>query len=95
MLILIFLFTTLNQDLFETEQDKDFETILFELEMLKNNPIDLNIADLKELSKIPFLKPVDCLKIIGYREKLGRFETVDDLLKIKGFNKELMERRAE
>ena len=91
MLILIFLFTTLNQDLFETEQDKDFETILFELEMLKNNPIDLNIADLKELSKIPFLKPVDCLKIIGYREKLGRFETVDDLLKIKGFNKELIE----
>jgi len=91
MLILIFLFNTLNQDLFETEQDKDFETILFELELLKNNPLDLNTADLKELSKIPFLKPVDCLKIIGYREKSGRFETVDDLLKIKGFDKEFIE----
>lgn len=92
MLALIFLLlNTLNQDLFETEQEKDFETILYELEMLKNNPIDLNTADLKELSRLPFLRPVDCLKIIGYREKFGRFETVDDLLKIKGFDRAFVE----
>ncbi|MEO0129431.1 MAG: helix-hairpin-helix domain-containing protein [candidate division WOR-3 bacterium] len=92
MLALIFLlFHTLNQDLFETEQEKDFETILFELENLKNNPVDLNTADLRELSKIPFLKPADCLKIIGYREKFGSFETVDGLLKIKGFDREFVE----
>ncbi len=92
MLIPIFLFfNTLNQELFETEQEKDYETILFELENLKYNPIDLNTADLKELSKIPFLKPADCLKIIGYREKFGRFEKVDDLLKIKGIDKEFVE----
>ncbi len=88
MFIFIFLlFSTLNQELFEIEQEKDFESILDELENLKNNPIDLNTANLIELAKIPFLKPADCFKIIGHREIFGKFETVDDLLKIKGFDR--------
>ncbi|MEO0095793.1 MAG: helix-hairpin-helix domain-containing protein [candidate division WOR-3 bacterium] len=91
MTLVILLFTTLSQDLFETEQEKDFETILFLLEDLKNNPVDLNTADLKELSRIPFLKISDCLRIISYRGKVGMYESVDELYMIKGIDKGLVD----
>lgn len=91
MMTVFFIFATLNQNFFEIEQEKDLETILFELEQLKNNPIDINTADLQQLSKIPFLKIPDCLKIIGYREKYGLYESIDDLLKIKGIDKGLVD----
>ncbi|MEO0166630.1 MAG: helix-hairpin-helix domain-containing protein [candidate division WOR-3 bacterium] len=91
MTLIYLFFLTLNQDFWENAQEKDLETILWELEELKDNPLDLNTAGLEELSKIPFLKPTDCLKIIGYRERYGEFESVDDLLKIKGFEKGLLE----
>lgn len=90
-MIFLFIITIANTDFWETEQQKDFEVILLDLENLKNNPIDLNTADLKDLVKIPFLKVADCLRIIGYREKFGLFESVDDLYKIGGLDKALIE----
>ncbi|MGB9720673.1 MAG: ComEA family DNA-binding protein [bacterium] len=90
-MIFFLIITVVNTDFFETEQQKDFEIILLELENLKNNPVDLNTANLQELAKIPFLKVTDCLRIIGYREKYGLFESVDDLLIIKGLDPGLIE----
>ncbi|MGQ9817085.1 MAG: helix-hairpin-helix domain-containing protein [bacterium] len=79
------------QYFWETEEQKDFEVLLLDLENVKNNPIDLNTADLNDLTKIPFLKVVDCLRIIGYRQKYGFFESVDDLDKVAGLDKALIE----
>uniref|UniRef100_A0A7V3RH26 Helix-hairpin-helix domain-containing protein n=1 Tax=candidate division WOR-3 bacterium TaxID=2052148 RepID=A0A7V3RH26_UNCW3 len=90
-MILIFLFLTIiNYDFFESEQAKDFQTILSELEFLRNNPIDLNTAHLEELTRIPFLTIPDILRIIEYREKEGLFESITDLKKIKGFDRSLL-----
>lgn len=88
---LIFIITIINTYFWETEEQKDFEVLLLDLENLKHKPIDLNTADLNDLIKIPFLKVADCLRIIGYREKFGLFESVDDLYKVAGLDRALVE----
>lgn len=90
-MVLIFIITVTHQYFWETEEQKDFEVLLLDLENIKNNPIDINTAGLNDLTKIPFLKVVDCLRIIGYREKYGLFESVDDLYKVAGLDKSLIE----
>lgn len=88
---LFFIITLTSQYFWETEELKDFEVLLLDLENIKNNPIDINTAGLNDLTKIPFLKVVDCLRIIGYREKYGLFESVDDFYKIAGLDRTLIE----
>lgn len=90
-MVLIFIITIINTYFWETEEQKDFEALLLDLENLKHNPIDINTADLNDLIKIPFLKVADCLRIIGHREKFGLFESVDDLYKIAGLDRALVE----
>lgn len=72
--------------IFETEEERDFEIILSDIEELQNNPIDLNTATFEDLTKIPYLSVVNCLKIIEYREKYGPFSSVRDLLNVPGFD---------
>ncbi len=90
-MIFLLIVTIVSNDFFETEEQTDFEVILLDLENLKNNPIDLNTTSLQDLVKIPFLKVVDCLKIIGYRENYGLYESVDDLYKVNGLSPDLIE----
>uniref|UniRef100_A0A7C4TDP1 Helix-hairpin-helix domain-containing protein n=1 Tax=candidate division WOR-3 bacterium TaxID=2052148 RepID=A0A7C4TDP1_UNCW3 len=89
-MLIIFLFL-INQTLFETEEKKDFEVILSELENLRENPVDLNTASLEEFLKIPFLKYSDALKILAYREKAGPFEKFEELYKIPGLDSNSIE----
>ncbi len=90
-MIFVFLLSSLYSDFFEIEEPKDLEVILLDLEYLSNNPVDLNTADLKEFLRIPFLKVSDCLRIIGFREKYGMFESVEELHSKKILDKGLFE----
>jgi len=83
---LICIFLLNENSFFETEEERDFEVILRDIEYLKNNPIDINIADVEALSKIPFLSLTDCLKIVQYRQERGPFHSLEDLLNIQGFD---------
>jgi len=78
-----------NVEIFETEEPRNFEIILKELEELKTNPVDINSARMEDFMKIPYLTMIDCLKIIGYRNKCGLFNAVQELLKIPGFDQAL------
>lgn len=54
-----------------------------------NNPagnglIDINTADETELQKLPGVGPVLASRIIAYRDTVGRFESVEDLLDVAG-----------
>ena len=46
--------------------------------------ISINCASLEELSSLPGIGPSTAAKIIEYREKIGSFQTLEDLMKVKG-----------
>jgi hypothetical protein len=75
----------------ESRVEGDNEDIYLILENLANNPIDLNSANLSELQKIPGLTNYFALKIIEYKKSFGPFFSVEELLLVEGFSKELLE----
>jgi len=87
----LLLLTATEDIVFKTEQDIDFELILKDVEYLQNHPLDINIAGIEELSRIPFLSLSDVIKIVEYREEHGFYGSLDDLSKIPGFDRILIE----
>lgn len=49
-----------------------------------DNPLDLNRATLAQLDTLPGIGPVTSQRIIDYRKKVGRINSVDELKKISG-----------
>lgn len=87
-MIIFFLLSILyiDADIFETDEGRDYEILLRDLEILRDNPVNLNSASFDELIRIPYLSMTDCMKIIDYRKKYGYFDSARDLLKIPGFD---------
>jgi competence ComEA-like helix-hairpin-helix protein len=54
-------------------------------------PIDLNLANVKELQELPGVGPVTAQRIIDMREKSGRFNRVEDLLAIRGISQKKLD----
>jgi competence ComEA-like helix-hairpin-helix protein len=54
-------------------------------------PIDLNLANAKELQELPGVGPVTAQRIIGMREKSGRFHRVEDLLAVRGISQKKLD----
>ena len=50
------------------------------------HPIDLNVANEKELEELPGVGPTTAKAIIQFRLKSGRFRRVEDLLVIRGIS---------
>ena len=57
-------------------------------------PIDLNLANAKELQELPGVGPVTAQRIIDMREKSGRFHRVEDLLAVRGIQSKKARRDA-
>lgn len=47
-------------------------------------PLDLNTASQADLETLPGIGPSKAADIIAYREQVGQFETVDDLINVPG-----------
>ena len=56
-----------------------------------SEPIDLNSADVKTLATLKNIGKKKAQAIIEYREVNGKFQTVDDLTKVKGVGKDTLE----
>ena len=54
-------------------------------------PIDLNLANAKELQELPGVGPVTAQRIIDMRQKSGRFKRVEDLLAIRGISQKKLD----
>jgi len=52
--------------------------------------IDLNKATLEQLAKMPGLTSALAKSIVEYREKSGPFKAPEDLMKVKGVTKEIL-----
>jgi competence protein ComEA len=46
--------------------------------------ININLASATELEQLPGVGPATAKAIVTYREKYGAFNTVEDLLKVRG-----------
>lgn len=58
---------------------------------LPARPIDLNLADVKELQELPGVGRVTAQKIIDLRQKSGRFKRVEDLLAVRGISQKKLD----
>jgi len=54
-------------------------------------PIDLNLANVKELQELPGVGPVTAQRIIDMRQKSGRFHRVEDLLAVRGISQKKLD----
>jgi competence protein ComEA len=54
-------------------------------------PIDLNTATAEQLEAIPGIGPVLAQRIIEYRQTRGRFQSVDELLEVRGIGSKRLE----
>ncbi|MCP9471221.1 MAG: helix-hairpin-helix domain-containing protein [Nitrospira sp.] len=55
-------------------------------------PVDLNRADVNELESLPGIGAVLARRVMEYRESIGRFQTIEDLLAVKGIGPKTLER---
>ena len=58
---------------------------------LPAKPIDLNLANVKELQELPGVGPVTAQRIIDLRQKSGRFKRVEDLLAVRGISQKKLD----
>ncbi len=54
--------------------------------------VDLNHSPVDSLDLIPGIGPVLSRRIVAYRDSAGRFEKVDDILKVRGISRKLLEK---
>ena len=64
--------------------DKDILTIPAKSNDIRVNQISINTADLNELLQIPKIGEKTAQAIIDYRNQHGLFQTLEDLMKVKG-----------
>jgi len=53
--------------------------------------VDVNTADIAELDTLPRVGPAIAERIVSWREKNGRFASVDDLLSVPGIGERMLE----
>ncbi len=68
-------------------ETEDASSLTDMVELLRQNPMDINIATQKDLEQIPGLSPLLARNIVEYRRK-EKFQTVRDLLKVPSMSRE-------
>lgn len=60
--------------------------------ILQDGRVVLNLAGEAELTKLPGIGPKRAQSILAVRQRLGRFRRVEDLLRVKGIGRKMLER---
>lgn len=56
------------------------------------NQVNINQATIKDLEALPSIGPVLAQRIIDERNRVGKFSSLEDLLKVKGIGPKILER---
>jgi competence ComEA-like helix-hairpin-helix protein len=62
-----------------------------EKQRLRPVKVDVNTADVEELTRIPGIGPKTAEAIVAYRKDVGPFKTVEDLIEVKGIGPKKLE----
>jgi competence protein ComEA len=54
--------------------------------------VNINTADEEALIALPYIGPAKAAAIIEYRKDIGKFDTVDDLTKVRGVGVKTLEK---
>ncbi|MGB0177113.1 MAG: helix-hairpin-helix domain-containing protein, partial [Owenweeksia sp.] len=74
------------------ENETDLVQLAEQLELLKENPIQVNFADLEGFQKLPYLNIFQVHNLLEYRRQTGLIFSPYELLAVKGFDKETIDK---
>jgi hypothetical protein len=75
----------------ESDKEEDNSEFVDIIEELIRDPIDLNSADIIELTKIPYINQQSAKLILDYRSKFGLFYSTNELYSVKGLGNKLVQ----
>ncbi len=73
------------------ENETDLIQLAENLQLLKNNPLEVNFSESEDLEKIPYLNVFQVNNLLQYRKRTGLIYSPYELMAIKGFDKETIE----
>ncbi len=76
-------------------ESSEANEFLDRLNELKKNPVNLNLASVDELVRLPWLTPFMAGNIVQYRKTVGRIQHLSELESLTGFDSGLIERIGE
>ena len=65
------------------------------LNLLASTLVDVNLADVKALSKVSGIGKKRAQAITTYREEHGAFKSLDDLIKVKGISQNFIKKHRQ
>lgn len=71
------------ENLLENQEEySDISELVQTLSELEKNPIDINSASIDQLTILPWISTVQAIAMIRFREKNGKFRSIDDLFQV-------------
>lgn len=61
-------------------------------EVLKGKTVNVNTATVEELAQVPLVSRELAEAIVEYREDMGDFQVMEELLQVEGFSRKLLRR---
>ena len=61
-------------------------------EKITGKTININTATAEELARVPLITPELAQAIVAYREEVGDFQFIEELLLVEGFDRKLFRR---
>ncbi len=81
-----------------TTQDKrtqDSNKNIYSEKTIESEKININRANLEELQKLPGIGPSKAQAIVDYREKVGKFKSIEEIKNVKGIGEKTYEKLKE
>jgi len=76
----------------ELSDDADIQEILDDLEYLRENPLDVNLATTEDFQLLHLLSEIQINNLIVFREKTGTIFSIYEMAAIDGFNSVLLQK---